>query len=409
MTLGIKGKVQETIARLNAVRTDAKKPRDITLRQFVGEEFKGDDNKPISMGKFMHEIGVDAQRTTVDELMNDADNAHLLPEVIREGGRVGMGVARREALARIASLGPVVAGESGGTNRWLNPDVFTDVVNRGLVQGPFYNDLIIREETVPQKTVTMPHVNLSDATVEITGEGETISEGTVTYGEKVVKLYKRTRGLKVTYESIRYNSLSLAAIFFQDAGRLLGNKLNNLALDAIVDGDQDDGSEAAAVIGVEDTDSGVTWRDLARVAIQGSLIGRTFTQAIGDATTVLDYLDLEEMKKMFFGSSILPTQLKTQITFPSALYASARVGRGTASGDKLVLQDPTASLVQLTSAPLMVESGKIISKQIEESYMSITTGFGKVQRNSSIVIDGGIAYTGHEFPAWMAPYDDDSE
>lgn len=404
MTLGIKGKVQETVAELNAVRTDKVRPRDISLRQFVAEKFKSDDKKPLSMGKFLHEIDVDMNRTTVDELMNDEDGKHLVPEVIREGGRQGLGLARRDLAARIASMGPAVAGESGGTNRWLNPDVFADVINKGLVQGPFYNDLIVREETVPQKTVTMPFTDLSDATLSETGEGETIDEGTVTYGEKTVKITKKARGLKITYEAIRYNTLSFTQLFFQDAGRLLGNTLNNDAVTTIEDGDQDGGTEAAAVIGVRDTGDGITWFDLARVAVQGSLIGHSYTQAIGNAASVLAYLDLDEMKRMFFGTAMLPTALKTPINFPSSLYASAIVGDGTGSAPKLILNDPSSSIVQLTSAPLMVESEKIISKQIEASYMSITTGFAKVKRTASVVIDGGISYTGNEFPAWMQPF-----
>lgn len=399
MTLGVKGKVQETIAELSAQRTDKVRPRDISLRQFVAEKFpKADGDKPLSMGKFLHEIDVDLNRTTVDQLMADDDNKHLMPEIIRQGGRIGMGLAARE---RAASLGPVTSGQGGspGTGRFLNPDVYLDVVNRGLVQGPFYQDLIIREETVPQKTVTMPHVNLSDAAVKTTAEGETIDEGTVSYGDKVVTLAKKARGLKITYEAIRYNTLSFVQIFFADAGRLLGNSLNNLAVDALADGDQDDGSEAAAVIGVEDTDDGITWLDLARVAVQGSLIGRNYTQAIGTAAVVLAYLNMDEMKRMFFGSAILPTQLKTPISFPSNLYASAHVG-----ASKLILNDPSSSLIQLTSAPLMVEADKVISKQIEESFMSITTGFAKVQRTASLIIDGSITYSGHEFPTWMAPF-----
>jgi len=388
-TLGIKGKVQETISKLNAVRKDKEKPRDITLRQYVGEQFK-EEGKGISLGKFLHEIGVDMNRTTVDELMGHDDNAHLMSEIVREGARQGLGVA---------AMGPVVTGQPGS---FLNPDVNLPVVDRSIVQRSFFQDLIVREETVPQKNVTVPYVNTSDAEMEVTGEGETIGVGTVVYDEKTVALSKRTRGLRVTYESIRYNTLSLAQVWFRHAGLKLGNKLNNMAVDVIVDGDVAGGAEAAAVIGVEDTNDGVTWFDIARAAIQGGLIGHNYLQAIGDATTVLEYVNLEEMKKMFYGNPLLQTTLRSPLIMPSSLYPSAR-----AAADQLILNDPAGSLVQLTSAPLMVESGKIISKQMEEAYISITTGFAKLQRTASVVIDGSVAYSGAQFPAWMQPEDDD--
>ena len=83
------------------------------------------------------------------------------------------------------------------------------------------------------------------------------------------------------------------------------------------------------------------------------------------------------------------------------LYVSTKVG-----ANKMVLQDSSASLVQLTSAPLLLETEKIVRKQIEGSFASITTGFAKLQRNASIVIDGSILFSGNGFPSWMAPYSD---
>lgn len=196
-----------------------------------------------------------------------------------------------------------------------------------------------------------------------------------------------------------FNSLSLMSIWFQDAGRQLGHSLNGMAIDQITDGVYVGGTEAAAVVGVEDTDDGITWRDLARVAIQGALIGRTYSQAIGNAETALDFIDMDEMKRMFFGTPLIPTTMRSPILMPTDLYASASVATS-----QLIFNDPSASLVQLTAMPLMTETEKIISKQIEAAYVSIMTGFAKIQRTASVILDGSIAYTGNEFPSWMAPY-----
>ena len=404
MAFGLKGKVKEIVTNLDAIRTDPTNPRDVSLRQYLAENFK-DEGKPATPGILMSELGVDPHRTKVHQLMDNEDNAYLMPVIIRDGVRTGMGLAQRELMQRareanVASLAPVVA--DGGAQRFMSPEVFLDPVNRGLVQGTFYPDLVIREVNVPQPTVTIPHIDLSDAVLKETGEAATIEEGSVTYGSKDIKVLKKGRGLKVSYEAIKFNSLSLAQIFFQDSGRQLGHSLNGDAVEQIDDGAYVGGTEAAAVIGVEDTDAGITWRDLARVAIQGGLIGRVYSQAIGNATTALNFIDMDEMKRLYFaGPAMLGTTLKTPITMPESLYVSAKV-----AASQLILNDPSMSLVQLTAMPLMVETEKIISKQLEAAYISIMTGFAKVHRTASVIIDGSISYTGNEFPDWMQPFDE---
>ncbi|MEQ1643678.1 MAG: hypothetical protein ABL959_09570 [Pyrinomonadaceae bacterium] len=413
-TNGLKGKVKEIVTSMDAIRNNGSNSgRDIGLRQFMTEinpatgkpRYASASGEALAPEHLYSELGIDPQRTQVKELMDDEDNKYLVSEIIRDGVRQGMGIAQRELMQRarnanVASLGLVTA--DGGAQRFMSPDIFLDPINKGIVQATFYPDLVIKEEPVSGLTVTMPHIDLSDAALKDSGEAATIEEGTVTYGSKDVKIKKKARGLKVTYESIMFNSLSLAQIWFQDAGRLLGHTLNGMAVDQIEDGVYVGGTEAAAVIGVEDTDAGITWRDLARVAIQGAEIGRVYTQAIGNATSALNYIDMDEMKRLYFGANpMLPTQLKSPITMPESLYVSSKI-----AASQLLLNDPAVSLVQLTAMPLMTETEKIVSKQIDAAYTSIYTGFAKVMRTGSVIIDGSIAFSGNGFPTWMAPYAD---
>lgn len=396
MSYGLKGKVNEIVTKMNAIRGNQKTPRDISLGQYVGENFKDASGKSLGVGHLFAECGVNMRSTTVDELMADEDNKHLLSEVIRESVRRGMGIPQREAI-RAASLSPGVF--DGGNERFMSREVFMDPVMRGAVQASFYQDLIVREENVSQPTVTVPTVEISDADLTDSAEAATIEEGTVTYGSKDVKLSKKARGFKVTYEGIRYNSLSLASLFFEDAGRILGHTLNGMAVDAIIDGDVAGGSEACDTIGVEDTDDGVSWFDLVRVAIRLNLLGRTGTQLIAGAEAMLDFLNLDEVKNKQFGNSLLQTMLASPLTMPERAYVSPQV-----AANKVVINDPSCSIVQLTSAPLMMETEKIISKQIEAAYVSITTGFAKIQRNASVQINGGATFVADGWATFMAPY-----
>lgn len=403
-THGLKGKVSEIVRRMDAMRQDPTKPRNINLRQLLHEEYDG-----LTPGHFYSELGIDPRHTTARELMNDQDNAWLLAEIVRDGIQRGMGIAAREQMAaqmaamREASFAPVTSeGVSNGT-RWIAPEQFMDPIMRGAVQSVFYPDLVVREVMVGNLTVTVPFLDLSDAALTESGEAATIEEGSVTYGSKEVKVRKRARGIKMTYEAIEFNTLDLVALFFEDFGRLLGHTLNGDAVLTIINGDQDDGSEAAAVIGVADTTKGIQYRDVLRVWVRLSLLGRASTSIIGNETTAVDYLLLEEVLKAQYGgdgrSPIAPTRIRTPLPTMQDMYVSIKI-----PANKLAFQDNSASLVQLTARPLLVESERIASKQLQGTFASIITGFSKLNRNASVVVDGSIAYAGNPFPAWMSPF-----
>ena len=402
MSYGLKGKVKEIVTELNALRQNKERPRDIGLRQFMADRFPNDGN-PLTPEHLYQELGIEPQYTQVKDLYAQEDTSFLMSEIVRDGVRRGMGLTAREqqqALKQaIVSQGPVTIDRTGN-QRWLNREVFLEPVMTGAVQTSFYQDLVVGEEPVSQPTVTVPKVDLSDAKMQDTEEAATIEEGSVTYGSKQVTLKNKSTGLKVSYDAIQFNSLSLAQIYFLDVGRILAHTLNNMAIDALVDGDQADLSENAAVVGVEVTANKITWYDLTRIAIRFSLLGRTTTVAIGNETTALDYLNLSEVKnKQFPGAPLLATMMKTLLTMPESLYASQRI-----AANKLLLLDPSMSLVQLTAVPLMVETEKIISKRLEAAYASYYTGFAKLQRNASVIVDGSILFSGNGFPAFMSPY-----
>lgn len=399
MSYGLKGNVRSIIAAMDVIR--ATQGRDTTISQHISENYKDADGKPLTVNHLYAELGINPHQTTVEKLYADGEAKALMSEIIRDGVRRGMGLAAREQMSRTRAS---MAGTfDGGSQRFMSREVFLDPVMRGAVQSTFYPDLIIREEVVAQPTVTIPKIELSDATMKDSGEAATIEEGSVTYGSKDVKLQKKARGFKVTYEAIRYNSLSLAQIFFEDAGRVLGHTLNGMAVDSIISGDQADASESADVIGVENTSNGITYLDLARVAIQFALLGRVGLQAIGNAASALNFVNLAEMKQKYAGNALLNTMLKSPLTFPEDLYVSTKV-TGSGINAKLVIQDPSASLVQLTAAPLLVETDKIISKQIEQAVVSITTGFAKIQRNASVVIDPSVTFGSNGWATWMSPF-----
>jgi hypothetical protein len=402
MSYGLKGRVRESVLEMQRQRDPGpgQVARDVTLRQFMAENFKDPNGNPLGPEHLFAELGINEHTTTVKQVMDDEDTRYLMVEIVRQGVRRGMGLAQREAVAaaRKASMAPITTEAAGG-QRFVSPEIFLDPVNRGAVQGTFYPDLIIREIPVAQPQAIVPRIDLSDAALAASNEAATIEEGTITYGTKTVSIAKRAKAIKITDEAVMFSSLSLLQIFLEDFGRLFGNTLNGDAVTTIINGEQSDLSEAATVIGVESTVNGITWFDLTRVAIQFGLVGQVGTQIIANSTTGLNFLNLAEVKnKTFPGGPLLPIDVRTPLQMPEQLYVSSKVG-----ANKVIIQDPSSSIVQLTAMPLKVETDRIVMKQINGTAMSIYTGFAKIQRKASIVIDGSILFSGNGFPTYMVP------
>jgi hypothetical protein len=389
---GLKGKVREIVMGLQAQRKDEKQA--ISLRQYLAEKFPGK-----TVEHLYAEHGFDHNRTRLEQLMNDEDTKYLAVELIQSGISLGMGIPQRQQLAEMREA--FIAGISQSSitfdpTRWITPEQFTNPIRRGAVQGAFYNDLIIDDVPAGSDSVTMPQIDLSDAEPQDTSEMATIAVGYAIYGDKKVPLNKRARGLKISYEAMRRHTLNFVQIYFVDLGLRLGSLLNKDIINVSVNGDQVSGSESAAVIGVTDTGVGLQYKDVTRAFVRMSRMGRMPTTLVGSEEMVNKWLNLPEVKNRQQGTALIGTHLKTPIPADLDVYVSA-----TMSATQLELVDPGVSFIKLTELPLMTETDRIISKQLEETYASTVTGFGNVQRDGRLIIDESVTIVAAPFPSWF--------
>lgn len=369
MELGLKGKIKETYETLQKVRAGNMVPlelcgkRDVSLVEYLSVMYPEGCNKEgvFDINHLYHELGINPNTMTVSQLIDlDQDS------------------------------------------RWLVPEIFRDAIRKGVRTSPFYNRLIAASETVAQPQVNLPHLELSDAEPEETAEGETIPKGTISYGNKTTDIYKQAIGVSITYEALQYTSINLLTVFIQDVGIKLGHKLNNEAVNVLINGDQEDGSESAATIGVTNPfvppNNGLQYRDLVRPWIRGSRLGRRYDHIIASEAGANKLLNLDEFKQKQAGTPVAALVLNETLPNQSQVFVSAQL-----NSSQYIVMDPRFAMVQLTSAPLNVEGDRIIQKQIEEAYASITTGFAIVFRDARIIIDEHLDIMMNDFPPFMEP------
>lgn len=343
------GKIKDMVKFAESLRQDANEAQDVTLSEIVEEQFE------CSLQDLYESLGIDPTVDTINNIMT----------------------APSEDI------------------RWLIPEIIRDSIRLGLRSAPIWPNVTATEQELSQMSVKMPYLNMSDAAPRKVGEAETIPLGEISYGDKTVSTFKVGRGIKMSYEVKNYVSLDVISIFFQDFGVRLGQALDSLALDVLQNGDQTDGSDSTAVIGVG-TATNKVYKDFLRIWIRGGRLGRQYNTIIGGEDAALDTLDLSEFKDRKQGTPDANLNMQSPVPSTANYYV-----HGNVPANQEIMVDPRFALVKFNVQPLLIESEKIVSNQTEGFYASLTTGFGKLFRDSAVILDKSIAFSGNGFPSYM--------
>lgn len=345
--------LQTIVQTLESTRQDPQSPTDISLVEYLQGE--GDTYE-----SFLEDLGVQPNIDTISNLMSTQD------------------VDRNF--------------------RWLVPEIILDALRVGLRKAPIYPDFIASEQSVNQTTITIPWIQMSDATPEYIGEGETIPLGGLSMSQKSLKLRKLGKGIKITDEIKQYVSLNVVSIFLQDMGVKLGQGLDKLLINTLINGEQADGSESSPVVGVASTVAGITYADLVRVWVRMSRLSRNVSKMIVGEEMANTLLNLPEFKDKVAGTPVATLNLKTPIPSRADVYI-----HGAVPDDVLMAVDSSSTIVKYNAQPLMVETERIVSNQTEATYATLTTGFGIIYRDSRVGIDQSLPFASNGFPNYMSP------
>lgn len=344
-----KGKIQAAYLLADSMRKDPKEPVDIEFTDVCKKQFN------LSLDELLEDLGINPAIDTISAMhtTNDLDV------------------------------------------RWLIPEIIRDAIRTGLRDAPIWPNITSAEMDSSQKKMTMPYINMSDATPKKTNEAETFKTGSISYGQKSVEVYKVGRGIKIPYEVVNFVSINVISIFLQDFGIKLGQALDTLAIDVLLNGDQADGSAAAPVIGVTTVGTKV-YKDFLKPWIRGSRMGRNYSTIIGSEDAALETLDLPEFKTKQSGTTQATLNLKTPVPNSADYFV-----HGNIPANQEILLDKRYALIKMNVIPLLVESDKIISNQTLETYASLTTGFVKLFLDAALILDKSKAFATNGFPPYM--------
>jgi len=341
--------LQQVVRSLEALRRDGSNPQDASIAEFVNLRWG------VSMESFYEDLGINTSVDTIQAMFNMPDSSV----------------------------------------RWLVPEIIRDALRLGLRKSPIWADIVAAEQTISQPQITVPYLNMSEATPKYTGEAETFAYGALSYGSKSFKIRKMGRALRLPYEVLQYVSLNLTSVWLQDFGVKLNQGVDALLIDVLLNGEQDDGSESAAAVGIETTGT-IKYSDILYIWIRMGRLGRTPVGMIAGEEAAIEILDLDEFKKREVGSTLKNLNLKTPVPNGANFYI-----HGSMPADQTLIVDNSSACIKYNAQPLLIESDKMIQNQTVDTVASLTTGFGILYRDGRVIMDDSIAVSGNDFPSWM--------
>lgn len=272
--------------------------------------------------------------------------------------------------------------QSDPNAKWLFPDLVREAVVAGMTRKPVYPQLIVRDEPVDGSAYDVPYVAEDAENEELrdVAEGAAIPESEITYGDRIVRLDKKGRGVIASYEVVRRMAVDMLRVHLRRMGERLGRTLDARLAQVLVSGDSSGSATAAETLNTE-TPEKWTYDDLLRGYMKLSVDHYfTPTHVVANADTCRALLQMEPFQDAavsdFAATGNWPTPLGARLV-PLAEHPANAV----------TLLDAGYAVSKLTEQDLLVESDKLISRQWDRTYLTVVTDFAVIYEKARVVIN----------------------
>lgn len=271
--------------------------------------------------------------------------------------------------------------QSDPNAKWLFPDIVREAVLTGMRQKPKYPELIIRDERVDGTAYDVPYVTerASEEELRTVGEGAAIPESEITYGDRIVRLDKKGRGVIASYEVIRRMSVDMLRVHLERMGERLGRNLDARLAEVLVSGDSSGSATASTTVNTATTGAW-TYADIVSGFMKLTMDHYfTPTHMLANSELCKKILAMDEFQDSalfdFAKTGNLPTPLGVKL-----------VPMPDQPDNKLTILDAGYAVQKLTEQDLLVESDKLINQQWERSYLTVVTDFAVIYEKARVVV-----------------------
>lgn len=208
------------------------------------------------------------------------------------------------------------------------------------------------------------------------GEGAQIPETVIKTKENLIKLYKRGRLLVASYEAIRFQRLDIFTVALRQIGAAITASHMKDAVNVIIDGDGNDNPAPQIATATADV---LTYDDL--VNLWSQFDPYEMNVMLVSNSTMQKILQLNEFKDPSTG---LNFQATGKLTTP----LGAKLIRSSAVPDDMVIGlDRRYALEFVRTGDIMLDSDKLIDRQLERTAVTSIAGFAKIIPEAACVMN----------------------
>lgn len=265
----------------------------------------------------------------------------------------------------------------------LFPEFVSRNVRLGMGRGKFEATLDeIAATTTPVDSGKYEGIEFDLATSDIghkrTAEGAQFSKIVGKTKEKAINIVKIGRRIEATYEALSRVRANVLAVTFQAIGVQIGRDLVSEAIYTLINGDGN--SNAASDVGIASSGT-LTYADMLKLELSFDE-GFESRLLIADKATMTKIMGLAEFKDALVANEWLKNGMP-QTPFGNML----RINSGVAA-DVILALDPSSALELLEErGGSLVETDKLIDKQIENTVIAKRLGFNKLFTGASKLLD----------------------
>lgn len=264
----------------------------------------------------------------------------------------------------------------------LFPHYVESQVKAGLLATSLLPDLAATETMIDSHTYEGLWLNESEADRQLheIAEGTQLPMTQISTAEHSVKLKKFGRLLRASYESLRLKRLNVVSVFLQRLGAQIGIDESDWALSVLINGDGNDN----ALTPVESEESGtLDYNEMVKLWLAFPAGYQCRKIVVGD-TMLATILNMTEFKDPQAGFTWQRTgELISPVGAKLLRWSSTAV----LPADYVLGVDERFALEQVTELGVLVETDRLINRQIETTAVSKWTGFVKLDAHAAQAVD----------------------
>ncbi|MEG0614348.1 MAG: hypothetical protein RR540_01220 [Oscillospiraceae bacterium] len=293
--------------------------------QYADTEMRGLDAFERQLKRF--DIKVSGENSdTVDRFFQTTQTAVLFPEFIKRAVKQGM---------ESAVLNEIVAAKS----------TTSAVDYRGMN--------VVPEANKPYSTATV--------------SGTAMPETAIGLSTTLVNMVKYGRVISTSYEAIRQQRLDAFAVTLKSIGGQISRAVANAAIGVLKEG-----LTAKTIVGT-------TFNYAELVGFWGAFENYDLTTIIASPKTMAQILSFDQMKYSYddyMATGIIKTP-----------FGATLIKSSTIADDLIIGLDKKYALEMVTSSDVILETDKLIDRQVDRIAISVTTGFSKIISDAVMTLD----------------------